>query len=182
MLHTCDTELPEHGPLDGQVSEVTTRGGVPLAIRIARPEDATLLLDIYGHLTADDLRFRLKGASEKLDATEIQDLVDRNAGMTSYLAFSGGVAVACATLMDHPGHNSAEVILAVRPEWKGQGVSWTLLQDIIQRATAAGMKRITSRELGDDREAINLQREMGFVARLQSADPVELLMDKVLNP
>lgn len=181
MAHICDTDLPESRPLDGQITEATTRAGVPLTIRVAQPDDVTLLADIYAHLTAQDMRFRFRGSIEKLSTTELHDLVDRDAGMVSYLAFSGGLAIACATLMHDPGRDAAEVILAVRPEWKGHGVSWTLLQDVIQRATAAGLKRMTSHEYGDDREAVNLQREMGFVARLKSADPVELSMDKVLN-
>lgn len=163
------------------VAERMTRAGVPLTIRAAGPEDVACLADIYAHLTAQDMRFRFRGSIERLSAEDLLDLVDRDAGMTSYLAFSENLPVACATLIHDRGRNSAEVILAVRPEWKGHGVSWTLLEYVIDRATAAGLKRMTSHELGEDREAVNLQREMGFVARLTSADPVALSMDKVLN-
>jgi hypothetical protein len=40
---------------------------------------------------------------------------------------------------------------------------------------------VTSLESGDDRTAINLEREMGFVARLSSASPVEVSLSKVVG-
>jgi len=172
---------PEVPSEAGGTTEAVTRGDVRLQIRPASLDDLDLLADLYSHLTDQDMRFRFKGAVTQLSADDLSDLVRREAGMTSYIAFSGARAIACATLMHDPGRKSAEVVLCVLPDWKGRGVSWTLLQDVMARAAAAGLKRISSTELGEDREAINLQREMGFVARLQSADPVKLSMVKTLN-
>lgn len=177
--------MAEHPPIPSAESEppseAVTRGDVRLRIRPASPDDVSLLADLYGHLTAQDMRFRFKGAATQLSTADLADLVRREAGISSYIAFSGELAVACATLVHDPGRNSAEVVLSVRPDWKGRGVSWTLLQDVISRAAAAGLTRISSTEFGEDREAINLQREMGFMARLRSADPIEFSMVKALN-
>lgn len=162
-------------------TERITRAGVMLTIRVASAADIPLIADIYGHLTAQDMRFRFKGQVDQLGAEELRTLVDPGAGMTSYLALSGDVPVACATLMRDPGRGSAELILSVRPEWKGHGISWTLLEDVVARAAAAGLTRITSHEFSEDHEAVNLQREMGFVARLHSADPPELSLVKALD-
>jgi len=161
-------------------SVATTRAGIVLHIRKAQPADVGILADIYAHLTEQDMRFRLKRPIKQLESAELENLVDEAAGMTSYLAFAEDTAAACATLIRDPSRNSAEVILSVRPEWKGRGVSWTLLEDVMTRAAKAGLTRITSREFRDDREAINLQREMGFVARLQCADPIEFAMVKAI--
>jgi len=166
---------------DLPLTEKVTRAGIPLEIRPASARDVELLADIYRHLSPQDMRFRFKQPIERLDPEDLKALVDRDAGMTSFLAFSGGAAIACATLVGDPGCNSAEVILSVRPDWKGRGVSWTLLEDVLARAAAAGLKRVSSVELGEDLEAINLQREMGFVARLRSADPLEFSMVKALD-
>jgi len=161
--------------------EKMTRAGVLLRVRVATAADLDLLADIYRHLSPEDLRFRFKQRITQLGLDELNYLVNRGAGMTSYLAFAGDKAVASATLIrDHDDH-SAEVILSVRPDWKGQGVSWTLLEEVLTRAAAAGLTRISSVELGDDRDAINLQREMGFVARLKSADPLEFSLVKALD-
>ncbi len=162
-------------------TEKMTRAGVLLKIRTASAADVDLLGDIYRHLSAQDMKFRFKQPIEQLSAEELKYFVDQDAGMTSYLAFGGDTAIACATLVRDHDRDAAEVILSVRPDWKGQGVSWTLLEDVLARATAAGLKRISSVELGDDRDAINLQREMGFVARLKSADPLEFSMVKALD-
>jgi len=179
MSRTLKTQAPAAS--DSPPTEAMTRAGVALRIRAATAADVDLLADIYRHLSARDMRFRFKQWIEQLSPDDLKDLVDREAGMTSYLAFSGDTAIACATLVRDRDRKAAEVILSVRPDWKGQGVSWTLLEDVLARAAAAGLTRISSVELGDDRDAINLQREMGFVARLKSTDPLQFSMVKALD-
>jgi acetyltransferase len=56
-----------------------------------------------------------------------------------------------------------------------------LLEYILSYAKAHGIKRVTSLESGDDRAAINLEREMGFVARLLCADPIEIGLSKTID-
>jgi acetyltransferase len=103
--------------------------------------------------------------------------------MVTYIAFAeDGTPVACCTLAEEQRGQSAEVTLSVRSDWKGRGVSWTLLEHVLACAAARGLRRVTSLESGDDREAINLQREMGFVARLHSAEPMEFEMSKIVDP
>lgn len=181
MSRTVKTFTAGAGGEELPPTEATTRAGVPLRIRTASSADVGRLAEIYRHLSAQDMRFRFKQPIEELSAQELEYLVDREAGVTSYLAFSGDTAIACATLIRDHDRDAAEVILSVRPDWKGQGVSWTLLEDVLARAAAAGLRRISSVELGDDRDAINLQREMGFVARLKSAEPLEFSMVKALD-
>lgn len=158
-----------------------TRSGHLLCIKAACLDDLPLLVDLYAHLSLRDLQFRLGQVAAPLDAEELAALLDEGSGTSSYLALSDGIPVACATLVRDASRVGAQVILAVRPDWKGRGVSWTLLEHVLARAAAMGLKRIFSAELGDDREAINLQREMGFVARLKSADPVAFSMVKALD-
>ena len=52
---------------------------------------------------------------------------------------------------------------------------------VLTYAKAHGIKRVTSLESGDDRAAINLEREMGFVARLLCADPIEIGLSKAID-
>jgi len=181
MSRTADVGAPETGGAGSTLTEAVTRGGVPLRIRAASTADIGALADIYGHLSREDMRFRFKQSVDQLSPDELERLVDPAAGMTSYLAFTGDTAIACATLLRDPDCEAAEVILSVHPDWKGRGVSWTLLEDVLARAAAAGLKRVSSVELGEDRAAINLQREMGFVARLKSAEPLQFSMVKALD-
>jgi hypothetical protein len=52
---------------------------------------------------------------------------------------------------------------------------------VLRRAKASGVRVVTATESGEERRAIDLEREMGFVARLQSADPVVLSLSKRLD-
>ena len=123
MSLTLKPKTPGVGGKELPPTEVVTRAGVPLRIRAALPADISLLADIYSHLSAQDMRFRFKQPIEHLAPEELKDLVDREAGMTSYLAFSGDTAIACATLVRDHGSDAAEVILSVRPDWKSQSAS-----------------------------------------------------------
>jgi acetyltransferase len=164
-------------------ADLTTRSGTKLHVRPGGSDDRDLLADLFANVSAADLRFRFMGTIKKLSTDQLDALLDPAQGMVTYIAFAeGGSAVACCTLAEEPGGQSAEVTLSVRSDWKGRGVSWTLLEHVLACAAARGLRRVNSLESGDDREAINLQREMGFVARLHSAEPVEFQMVKVVDP
>lgn len=164
-------------------ADLTTRSGVRLHVRPGQIADVTLLGELFAHVSAADLRFRFMGTIKKLSEDQLRALLDPNEGMTTYIAFAeDGRPVACCTLAEDPGGQSAEVALSVRSGWKRRGVSWTLLEHVLACAAARGLRRIDSIESADDREAINLQREMGFVARLHSAEPMEVQMSKFVEP
>jgi len=164
-------------------ADLTTRGGFRLHVRIGQPSDVDFLADLFRHVSAEDLRFRFMGTAKTLSADQLLTLLDASQGMTTFIAFDeAGCPVACCTLADQPDGLSAEVTLSVRSDWKGRGVSWTLLEHVLACAAARGLTRVNSLESGDDIEAINLQREMGFVARLHSADPMEFMLSKFVEP
>lgn len=164
-------------------ADLTTRSGVKLHVRIGEPSDLDLLADLFRHVSAEDRRFRFLGTIKDLGTDQLGTLLDASQGMTTFIAFDEtGYPVACCTLADDAGGRSAEVTLSVRSDWKGRGVSWTLLEHVLACAAARGLTRVNSLESGDDREAINLQREMGFVARLHSADPLEFTLSKFVEP
>jgi len=164
-------------------ADLTTRSGAKLHVRPGRSEDCELLADLFAHVSAADLRFRFMGTIKKVSKDQLEALLDPSQGMATYIAFAeDGPPVACCTLAEQSGGQSAEVTLSVRSDWKGRGVSWTLLEHVLACAAARGLRRVSSLESGDDREAINLQREMGFVARLHSAEPMEFQMVKVVDP
>ncbi len=60
-----------------QTHMITTRTGLPLEIRTASVADVEILADIYGHLTAQDMRFRFKQPIEALQLSELATLVDQ---------------------------------------------------------------------------------------------------------
>ena len=164
-------------------ADLTTRSGTKLHVRPGQLADAGLLADLFDHVSAADLRFRFMGTIKKLSDEQLKALLDPDQGMATYIAFAeDGCPVACCTLAEEADGQSADVTLSVRSDWKGLGVSWTLLEHVLACAAARGLRRVNSLESADDREAINLQREMGFVARLHSAEPMEFAMSKLVEP
>ena len=164
-------------------ADLTTRSGARLHVRPGQISDTALLAELFAHVSAADRRFRFMGTIKKLSESQLRTLLDPDKGMTTYIAFAqDGRPVACCTLAVDAEGQSAEVTLSVRSDWKGRGVSWTLLEHVLACAAARGLRRIDSFESADDREAINLQREMGFVARLHSAEPMEIQMSKFVEP
>lgn len=161
---------------------LVTRGGVELQVARARRQDEADLKAFFGHLTPEDLRFRFLETVKEVSDARIAAMVEDKAVVT-FLArhADDGQLIAIATLAEGPDGREAEVALSTHPDWKHRGVSWTLLEHVLAYAKDRGFRRVSSLEAADNREAVKLEREMGFVARLESADPVELLVSKDLS-
>lgn len=162
-------------------ADETTRSGIKLHIRAVQPADADLMADLFAHVSAADLRFRFLETVKQVGPETLAPMLRADDAMVTFLAFVGETPVACCTLARDPDGTTAEVALSIRSDRKGQGISWTLLDHVLRRAAAAGIRMVTSLESGEYRDAIELEREMGFVARLTSAAPVELSLSKVLD-
>ena len=158
-----------------------TRSGVALHIRPATRDDEGALIAFFANVSADDLRSRFGGTSPQIGSAALAPLLECDASLSmTFLAFAEDTLVAASTLADVPGSATAEVALSVHAHYKGRGIAWTLLEHTLAYATAHGLKEVTSFESGDERAAVNLEREMGFVARLTSASPVELSLSKIV--
>ncbi|NIJ08734.1 GNAT superfamily N-acetyltransferase [Sphingomonas vulcanisoli] len=175
--------LPSGLVQDMLVGDPVTRGGVALHIRPATPEDAALLAGLFEHVTPEDLRSRFVGTLHPIGAAELAPLMDYDPDTSiTFLAFEPtGIAVAASTLADASDASSAEVALSVHAEWKNLGIAWTLMEHTLAYATAHGLREVTSIESGDEQAAVNLEREMGFVARLTSASPIEFSLSKLVS-
>jgi acetyltransferase len=159
-------------------SDLVTQSGVGLSVRAYDSADRLLLAEFFTHVGADDRLLLFPDTAGAFGSAQIAAF--EAPGTTVFLAFaSGGELAACATL-ERRGEN-AEVTVIVGDEYKQRGVGWTLLEDVLRRAKASGVRVVTATESGEERRAIDLEREMGFVARLQSADPVVLSLSKRLD-
>lgn len=159
-------------------ADLTTRSGVRLHVRPTLASDKRLLAELFSHVSAEDLRFRFFETSKQVGEDQIAAMLDVEGGIMTFLALDNETPVACCTLADDSDGKSADVALSVRSDRKGSGISWTLLEHVLEYAAAHGLSSVSSLESGDDRLAIALEREMGFVARLSSASPIELTLSK----
>lgn len=160
---------------------LVTRSGIILHVHLAHPGDEAALKAFFARVTPDDLRFRFLETIKQVPDAQIAAMTGSDTVRTFLATNVEDTVIAVASLIGSPEEESAEVALSVSADWKHLGVSWTLLEYVLAYAKAEGFKLVSSLEAGENREAINLEREMGFVARLSSAAPVEILVSKSLS-
>jgi len=162
-------------------ADLTTQSGIRLFVRPARASNKAALTEFFRNLSPEDRRLRFRDA-DNVGEAEVAAMLAPGDRVMTFLAFDEARRlIACCSLFDEPGGETAEVTLSVGPDWKDKGVSWTLLEHALAYAKAHGLKCVRSIERGDDRDAINLEHEMGFVARLLCADPVEVSLCKFID-
>lgn len=164
---------------------ITTREGLQVSVRPAELEDEALLIELFDHVSPQDLRFRFLSAVKHVSRRQIADLigVDHSA-VESYIAFAKDTAppIATAVLACDRGKRRAEVAISVRSEFKGHGLGWGLLGLMVQEAARRGMDRIESIEDRSNHDAIALEQNMGFTVKPYPDDPTLLLLSKSLAP
>lgn len=162
-------------------TELFTRSGVALTVRPANPSDKPLLEDFFKHVSADDLRFRFLTTIRRVDDARIAELCMVDIPRTiTFLALRGNLVVAIGTFAGDPEAHKGEVALTTRPDWKHQGVSWSLLEHLIRFARTHGYREIASIEASDNAGALEVERDMGFRLSLLGADSGEFLASKTI--
>lgn len=176
---------PEPLLLGAWCAELVTRAGIRLKLRPANPDDEPLLADFFEHMLPEDVRFRFLTPVPH----PCHDMLSRLVGVDhvrdeNFLAFAddGETLVATAMITADPGLEKAEVAIAVRADHRHKGVGWTMLDYAATYAEARGFKSIESIEAADNRDAIGLEREMGFSATFCPDDPRLVLVRKTLGP
>ncbi|WP_404712578.1 GNAT family N-acetyltransferase [Sphingomonas sp. MMS24-J13] len=162
-------------------TDLVSRSGVRIHVSQAQAGDIDALSAFFSQLGPDDLRFRFLGTMSEVPRDQIAAMLDN--GAITFLARNAtdGALIAVATLVEQHGGTEAEVALSTLSEWKHRGVSWTLLEHVLNYARAHGYRSVSSLEAAENRDAVKLEREMGFVTRLSSAEPVELICSKRLS-
>ncbi|MGB3390684.1 MAG: GNAT family N-acetyltransferase [Pseudaminobacter sp.] len=101
----------------------------------------------------------------------------------NFLAFAdgGNAIIATAMVACDRSMTKAEVAISVRADHKHQGVAWELLRHVARYAEARGVRALESIESRENHEAIELEREQGFVAVTYPDDPTLLLIRKEMG-
>jgi GNAT superfamily N-acetyltransferase len=182
------TDLPAATtPLIEQWSaELLTRSGLRLYVRPVTSDDDDLVDRFYSSLSLDDLRYRFLSPVAHASSSLLEALVAVDHVRTEdFLVFTnvGGQMelVASAMLAADPSLDRAEVAIAVHPEYKNKGIGWTLLDFVSRDAEARGIKMLESVECRDNSAAINLEKEMGFIAMPYPGDASLTLLRKRLS-
>ena len=163
---------------------LTTRTGFCFSVRPAIPSDEAALAAFFTHVTPEDLRFRFLTGLKTVGHDRLVAMTTIDHRQTeNFLAFVDGEAeiIATAMLACDAEMKTGEVAIAIRPDYKAKGVSWDLLGHVAAYAKAIGLTTIQSVESRDNHAAIDMEREMGFVAGPYPDDPTLVLVQRHLN-
>lgn len=162
---------------------LTTRTGFRFSVRPAVPLDEEALGAFFSHVTPDDLRFRFLSGIRTVGHDRLVAMTNIDHRQTeNFLAFVDDEAeiIATAMLACDTEMKTGEVAIVIRPEYKGKGVSWDLLHHVTAYAKAKGLTTIQSIEDRSSHAAIDMEREMGFVASSYPGDSTLVLVQKNL--
>ena len=165
--------------------DLTTRTGLTFHVRPASPEDEAALAEFFRHVTPEDLRFRFLGGVREVSHDRLVAMTQVDHHQTeNFLAFAEDrkSIIATAMLACDDSVAKGEVAISVGAEYKHNGVGWELLRHIARYAEAKGVKTLELIESRQNHEAIELEREQGFVAESYPDDPTLMLIRKQLHP
>ncbi|RVC67195.1 GNAT family N-acetyltransferase, partial [Mesorhizobium sp. M00.F.Ca.ET.038.03.1.1] len=135
------------------------------------------------HVTPEDLRFRFLGAVKEVSHERLVAMTrSDDPHVHNFLAFStDGMLIAVATLAADPADRHGEVAICIREDRKHLGVSWEFLGYVARYADDHGIETIESIESRENRAAIELEREMGFIVTTDPDDPTLVLVQRKLG-
>ncbi|MEW9612863.1 GNAT family N-acetyltransferase [Shinella sp. S4-D37] len=169
---------------DDLSTALVTHTGLMLHVRTVKPEDEPLLAEFFRHVTPEDLRFRFLGGVREVSHERLLAMTKVDHVATEhFLAFAGGsdAIVAAAMIACDPSMTKAEVAISVRADDRHKGVGWEMLRHAAHYAQSRDVSTLESLESRENHEAIELEREQGFVAVPYPDDPTLVLIRKDLR-
>ena len=152
-------------------------------VRPTTSQDEALLAEFFTHVSAEDRRFRFLTGVDNVGHALLERLVSVDHDRTeNFLAFDGDLLIGTAMLAADPGRERAEVAISLRADYKDRGIGWALLDHVARFAEQRGIRRIESIESRENRQAIALERDMGFTAEEYPGDASLVLISKDLAP
>jgi acetyltransferase len=157
------------------------RGGEDLTIRPIRPGDERALRAMVDRLSPEDVRFRffsaMKRLPEPLAARLTQIDYDREMAFVAVAPGYPGTGVKAGDILGvsrlaaDPDNERAEFAVTIRSDFKGRGLGWALMQQLIAHAKERGIAVLHGAVLRDNEQMIKLCRDLGFTLRDDADDP-----------
>lgn len=163
---------------------LSTRSGFTFQVRPARPADDGTVAEFFTHVTREDLRFRFLTALSDVGPAQITALthVDHR-WSENFLAFTsdGSTMIATAMLACDRNFDRGEVAIAIRKDFKANGIGWALLAHVARVADANGVKVLEAIESRANHAAIEVERDMGFTVEPYPGDSTLLCVSRALG-
>lgn len=161
-------------------TSIVTRDGTELRLRPVTVDDAPLLDRFFDGLAPDDMRFRFLSAQPHLSSAQLAAMIDVDHRHREHLlAFESNrnELVASVLIAADDKFEVAEVAIAIIPAYKGRGVGWSLLNHAVDLAKRRGVKRLRSIESRANRDAIEVERTLGFTSTVYEGDATLALLE-----
>jgi acetyltransferase len=148
-------------------SRETTSGGLNVFIRPIKPEDAPLLLELFDKLSSRSRYYRFFSPMKSLSHDMLIQLTqidyDRHIALVAFGKENGEEKMlGVARVITGADREDAEFSVAVGDPWQGKGVGRMLMKKSIEVARDYGIESIHGDVLAENKEMLNLGREMGF--------------------
>lgn len=160
--------------------EVALRDGRRVPVRPIRPEDAPALKDMVQATTPEDIRLRFLHAMREMPIQLAARLTQidyaREMAIAALNPEKPGEIIGVARLSADPDGQRAEYAVLVRTDWKGTGLGYALMGDLIEYARARGVGELFGEVLAENRAMLQMCEELGFrIEPLAEAPDVRLV-------
>jgi acetyltransferase len=145
----------------------TTAAGIPLFIRPIKPEDAPMLADLFDSLSPASRYQRFFSPMKHLSRDMLVRLTQIDYDRHICLAALGkdgekSEMRGVARVISGPDRRNAEFSVVVGDQWQGKGVGRKLLERCLDAGRDYGIGRVFGEVLPENRQMLNLGRELGF--------------------
>jgi RimJ/RimL family protein N-acetyltransferase len=150
--------------------------GARLGVRPIEADDREALSVWFGRLSPESRRRRFLGPKPRLSARELTYLTDvDHVGHTALVAVdeSGRLVGEARYATEDPDTRTADFAVTVADEWQGRGVGSRLAAQLVERARANGIARLTALTLWENGAAIALLHRLGFIRAGYDGDALE---------
>ena len=157
------------------------RDGGIVHLRPIRPEDEPLMVDLFAHMSTEDLRLRffapMRSMTHALAARLTQIDYDREMAL---LAMEDGKAVGVVHFFADPDREQAEYAVAVRTDHTGRGIGYLLMTRLIDIARQFGLGELIGEVMRENERMLQMCRTLGFQIAPDSDDGAVLRVRKFL--
>lgn len=158
------------------IDVVRLRGGSRVTIRPALPQDLAINQAFVLGLSDGARRSRFLAPVGGLTDDQARRFTDidycRHLALIAEVFVGGSeIMVAEARYVIEDSADCCEFALAILDDWQGKRLGRYLMSRLIERARAAGVRRIFGDTLRDNAAMLALGRQLGFAVRPHPADP-----------
>ncbi len=182
--YSCSNPYPRH-----YEKKAVTRTGLEVHIRPIKPEDETLLLDLFDALSPETRYYRFFSPLRVLPREMLIKFthIDYSRDMALVAVDStdqGEKLLAVARFMSRSGKPDTEFAVVVRDEWQGRGIGRVLLENLIMIARERKIESMSGYVMSENTHMLSLARHLGFsLARVPGENQyfVEMNLESMNN-